>query len=247
MRGLPRQLAVVAATLYNLVLNGLAGAGLLFDVDTGAISDDLATGVTPAGPAFSIWGLIFFGTLVFAAWQARPSARGARYDALAVPFIAANVLNGTWQLVWLSRLFGPSVLVIFALLASLVWLYVRLDRLGMATVERWTLGVPVALWLAWITVAAPVNAAAWLYTLGWTDGTLWAPVLVGAVAAIGAALLSRTGDVAFAGVIVWAFAWIAVRHPAVPLRAVLLLGALAVVAATLVAVRRGRSPLPVTS
>ena len=247
MRGLPRQLAVVAATLYNLVINGLAGAGLLFGVDTGAISDDLATDVTPAGAAFSIWGLIFFGTLVFAVWQARPSARGPRYDALAAPFIAANVLNGTWQLVWLNRLFAPSVLVIFALLASLVWLYVRLDRLGMTTVERWTLGVPAALWLAWITVAAPVNATAWLYTLGWTDGTLWAPVLVGVVAAIGAALLARTGDVAFAGVILWAFAWIAVRHASVPLRVVLALGALTVVAATASAIRRGRSPLPVTS
>ena len=246
MRGLSRQIAVVAATLFNVTVNALAGAGLLFGVQTGSVSDAIRTAVTPAGTAFSIWGVIFAGSLLVAGWQARPAARGPRYDALGAPLVAANVLNGAWQFAWLNRLFGLSVLVIFAILTSLVWLYVRLDRLGMTRAERWALGVPTALFLAWLTVAAPVNVAAWLWTLGWTDGAVWGPVLLAAVSAIGAALLWRTGDVAFAAVLGWAFAWIAVAHDSLPLRLVLAGGALAVVASTALAVRRGLSPLPVT-
>ena len=247
MRGLTRQIAVVAAALYNVILNALAGAGVLFDTQTGAISDANPTAVTPAGAAFSIWSVIFFGTLVFAVWQARPSARSPRYDALAMPFIVANLLNGTWQLVWLNRFFSPSVFIIFGTLIALAWLYIRLDRMDMTTTERWTLGVPTALFLAWLTVAAPVNMAFWLNTLGWTNGALWGPILIAAVSAIGATLLSRTGDVTFAAVLLWAFAWIAVAHPsATTLRIVLALGGLAIVTATALAIRRGLSPLPVT-
>ncbi|MEO0556592.1 MAG: tryptophan-rich sensory protein [Bacteroidota bacterium] len=247
MRGRPRQHAVIAAALYKVILNALAGAGLLFDVQTGAVSDAVPTAVTPAGPAFSIWGLIFLGVLVFAGWQARPSARGPRYDALAMPFIVANLLCGTWQLVWLNQLFGASAFIIFGILIALVWLTLRLDRMEMTTVERWTLGVPTALFLAWLTVAAPVNLTLWLHTLGWTNGALWGPILIGVVSAIGAALLNRTGDVAFAGVLLWAFAWIAVKQSdAMPLLIVLTLGALAILAATALAIRRGLSPLPVT-
>ncbi|GAB5536045.1 MAG: tryptophan-rich sensory protein [Rubricoccaceae bacterium] len=247
MHGLSRQLAVLAAALYNVILNALAGAGLLFDTDTGAISDEFATGVTPAGPAFSIWSVIFLGVLVFAAWQARPAARGPRYDALAIPFITANLLCGTWQLIWLNRFFSASAFVLFGIVAALVWLTLRLDRMDMTTTERWTLGVPTSLFLAWVTVAAPVNLTLWFYTLGWTDGTLWAPALIGVVSLIGAALLNRTGDVAFAAVLLWAFAWIAVEQSeATPLLIVLALGGLAIIAATALAVRRGLSPLPVT-
>lgn len=247
MRGLSRQLAVIVAALYNVILNALAGAGVLFDVQTGAVSDATPTAVTPAGPAFSIWSVIFLGVLVFAAWQARPAARGPRYDALALPFIAANLLCGTWQLVWLNQIFSVSVVIIFGILIALVWLYLRLDRLDMTTVERWTLGVPTSLFLAWLTVAAPVNLTLWFYTLGWTDGTVWAPLLLGVVSLVGAALLNRTGDVAFASVLLWAFAWIAVEHSeATPLLVVLALGGLAMVTATALAIRRGLSPLPVT-
>ena len=247
MRGRPRQLAVVAAALYNVILNALAGAGLLFDTQTGAVSDEVATAITPAGTAFSIWGLIFLGTLVFAGWQARPAARGARYDALATPFILASVLNGTWQLFWLNRMLGISSILIFGILASLLWLYLRLDRMDMTLTERWTLGVPTSLFLAWLMAAAPLNLTLWLHTLGWTNGALWGPIVIATVAAIGATLLSRTGDVAFAAVLIWAFSWIAVAHPeSTPLLVVLALGGLTIVSATALAIRRGLSPLPVT-
>ncbi|MEM9998815.1 MAG: tryptophan-rich sensory protein [Bacteroidota bacterium] len=254
MSGLPRQLAVIAAALFAIVLNGLAGAGVLFDTNTGDVSNAIPTGVTPAGWAFAIWGVIFTGVLVFAAYQARPSARGARYDVLGVPFVSATVLTGLWQIPWLTGRLGLAAVVIVGILASLVWLYVRLDRMGMTTAERWLLGVPTSLFLAWLTVATPLNitvalAAAFGPDTALGGGAFWPPLLVAVVAAIGTVLLSRTGDVAFAGVLVWAFAAIYARNGAEAplLTGVLAVGVLGFMIAVGMALSRGRSPLPVAS
>lgn len=245
MHGIVRQWAVVLAALVNVGLNALAGAGLLFSTQTGAVSDAVPTAVTPAGWAFSIWTVIFVGVLVFAAWQARPSARGARYDAIGAPFVVANLLNGLWQIPWLTERFGIAAAVIVGILASLVWLYVRLDRMGLRRAERWTLGVPASLFLAWVTVAVPLNLAVWFRTLGWDPaGTFWPIVVVLAVAAVGSWLLARTGDVAVALVFLWAYAAIYAAHPdRATLVIALALGAVAFVTAAAVGARR-RSPFP---
>jgi len=246
MRGVPRQIAVVLAALVNVGLNALAGAGLLFDVQTGAVSDAAPTPITPAGWAFSIWSVIFLGVIVFAVWQALPAQRGPRYDRLGVPFVIANLLNGFWQIPWLTGRFGLAAVVIVGILASLAWLYVRLDALALRGIERWVLGVPAALWMAWLMVAAPLNLTIWLREgLGWDPaGTLWPVVLVLLVAAVGAWLLARTGDVAAARVFLWADAAIAVAHPDLAsLRIALAVGAVAFVASAALGARR-HGPFP---
>ena len=240
MHGAARQCAVVAAVAVNLVLNGLAGAGLLFGVQTGAVSDAAPTPITPAGWAFAIWSVIFLGLAVAAVWQALPAQRGARYDGLAVPFGLANLLNGLWQVPWLLGRFGLAALGIVGILAALVWSYVRLDRMRLQGVERWVLGVPVSLWMAWLSVAAPLNLTIWLRDLGWApDGLFWPVTLVLAVAAIGAWLLTRTADGAVAAVLLWAFTAIALNGTAGPgLQVTLAAAAVLVVAALVWGARR---------
>lgn len=245
MRGPSRQIAIVIAALFNVGLNALAGAGVLFDTQTGAISDANPTGVTPVSWAFSIWTVIFIGVLVFAAWQALPSQREARYDALGAPFVAANVLNGLWQIPWLNGLVVVSALVIVGILASLVWLYLRLDQMALRGIERWTLGVPVSLFLAWVTVATALNVTIALQELGWeAAGTFWPIVVVVLVATVGAWLLSQTGDVAAALVFLWAYAAIYAGHPDRATLVLVLVGcAVAFVVAVVVGARR-HSPFP---
>jgi hypothetical protein len=252
MSGIPRQVVVVVAALINIGVNALAGAGVLFGTTTGDVSNAVPTGVTPAGWAFSIWSVIFVGVLVFAGYQALPRARGARFDALAAPFILGNLLNALWQVPWLTRHFGLAAIVIVGILTSLAWLYVRLDGMGMSMIERWVLGIPISLFLAWLCVATALNITIALAAAGWEGSAIWPPLLVLVVAGIGSALLWRTGDVAFAAVLVWAFAAIyAANVPSLAdapaLAAALGLGALAFVVAVTSALGRGRSPLPVTT
>ena len=244
MRGPLRQIAVVLAATVNLVFNGLAGAGLLFGVQTGAVSDGVPTGVTPAGWAFAIWSVIFVGVAVFAVWQALPAQRGPRYDAVGAPFVLANLLNGFWQIPWLTERFGVAALVIVGILGSLVWLYVRLDALGLRGIERWTLGLPTSLFMAWLAVATPLNVTVWLRSTGWTtDALVWPVALVLVVGAVGAWLLWRTGDLAIALVLLWAFAAIAAANGEGALHIALGVAALAVVSAAVRGMVR-YSPLP---
>ena len=233
MRGLPRQIVVVLAVAVNLVLNGLAGAGLLFGVQTGAVSDGVPTGVTPAGWTFGIWTVIFLMLVVYAGFQALPARRGPRYDAPAVPFVIANLLTGLWQIPWLTRHFGLSLVVIAATLVSLIWLYVVHDRMQLRENEIWAMHIPGSYFLAWIAVATALNATILLVTLGVTGGeAVWAPVVVATLGAIGAWLLSKTGDTAVAAVLLWAFAGIYAAHRgALPTIVALALAAAAVVAA----------------
>ena len=233
-------LAVVA----NLALNGLAGAGLLFGVTTGSVSAGVPTGVTPAGWTFGIWTVIFLLLVVYAGFQALPSMRGPRYDAPAVPFALANVLNGLWQLPWLTGHFGLALAVIAGILGALVWLYVVHDRMRLRANEVWTMGLPGSYFLAWIAVATVLNAAIVLRSLGWAGPeAVWASLVVLGVAAGGAWLLSRTGDTAVAAVLLWAFAGIYAAHAAAPgMVLALAVSAAAVVAASVAgAIHRART------
>ena len=53
MHGRTRQALVVVAAAFNLVMNGLAGAGVLFGTTTGSASDAAPTPITPAGWALA--------------------------------------------------------------------------------------------------------------------------------------------------------------------------------------------------
>ena len=135
------------------------------------------------------------------------------------------MLNGLWKIPWLLERFGIAALVIAGILESLVCLYVVLDRMALGGVERWMLGVPASLWLAWLSVAAPLNWTVWLRSLRWTpDAVVWPVAVVLAVGAVGGWLLARTGDLGVALVLGWAFTAIALNGTAGPA----LQGALAV-------------------
>ena len=56
--------------------------------------------------------------LVTAVWQALPAQRDARYDRFALPFVVANLLNGFWQIPWLTGCFGIAAVVIIGILGS---------------------------------------------------------------------------------------------------------------------------------
>ncbi len=244
MTGRLRQTAVVLAAVFNVGFNALAGAGLLFGVETGAVSDAAPTPVTPAGWTFSIWSVIFAGLLVFAVWQARRHASGARYDAVALPFIVGNVLTALWQIPWLLGMTAVASVGLFAIVACVAWLYVRLDRMSLRGSERWALGVPTALWLAWVTAAAALNVAVAGAAAGIEAGPLVGAVVVVAVGAVGAWLVSRTADLAMTLVFLWAFAGIAAAQGAAEVHVALALAALLVVGALVYARRRGLSFWP---
>lgn len=219
MTGIRRQIILLVATALTLVINYLSTALPLFGNSNKEVSDSLPNAFTPAGLTFAVWGPIFLGLLVFSVYQALPGQRGPRLDRLAWPFLLANVLNVAWLLAFQSLNYGPSVLIMLALLVSLIVLYLRVRGLRPLGAEPLTLGLPVSLYLGWISVATIANVTAFLVSRGVTaslaglSAQVWSALLVVIAALIGVFFLVRFRDSAFAAVLLWAFYGVYVARP----------------------------------
>ena len=208
---------VPITTLATIVVNGLANALPIAGRLTGAISDSFPVLVTPAGYVFAIWGVIYLGLAGYAVWQSLPAqADNPRVRALVLPVSIGNVANLVWILLWHHLLIAASLLAMLVLLASLIATYLRLRaptrRRAPAPLSRgerlWARGT-FSVYLGWITVATVANVTIALYDAGWDGGfvpaQVWAAITLVVATALGAQMLRRYGDGAYASVLVWAF------------------------------------------
>jgi translocator protein len=223
----PWQWLVPITTLATITVNGLANALPIAGRETGAISDAYPVLITPAGYVFAIWGVIYLGLAGYAVWQALPAqANHPRARSLAVPVAVGNLANLGWILLWHHLWIGASLVVMLVLLGSLVVTYLRLRPApGTATArgelsrgERvWARGT-FSVYLGWITIATVANVTIALYDGGWRDGFLalpaqaWGVITLVVATALGARMLLRYRDLAYAAVLVWAFAGIVVAQ-----------------------------------
>lgn len=211
-----RRAAIVSACAAVMALGTLAGFGLLGtrveESSGGAFAAD-ATLVTPAGPAFSIWSLIYLGLLAYVVWQWRPSERADRIWWLAG---ASMLLNALWLGVTQAGWLWASVLVILTLALVLGLLVRRLgERAPASRVEAVVVDGTFGVYLGWVSVAAVANVAAVLVATGVDPGPVWSTTLavtVVAVAALLGAWFARKlgGRWAVAAAMAWALCWVAV-------------------------------------
>lgn len=207
----------IAALALCLAVNAAAVMLPLFGRDTGAISDGFDVRFKPAGYVFSIWGVIYLLLIAYAVYQALPAQRAnRRLAAIDRPFALSCAANALWLVLWHALLFPATIVMMAVLLGSLITIYRRLDarRADVGAAERWCVDTTFSVYLGWISVATLANATIVAADAGWDGGRVgaagWAIVLLAAGAGLAALLLNTRRDVAFAGVIVWAFVGIAV-------------------------------------
>lgn len=214
-----RQVTIIAALVATVVVNFLANRLPLNGQQTGEISDQFPIYITPAGYVFAIWVLIYLGLAGYALFQALPSQReNPRLQRIATPFVLSCAANCAWLFLWHYERFGITELAMLGLLLSLITIYNRLGRgPEVSRAERWLVNLPFSIYLGWITVATIVNTTVVLYNSGWNgfglDPQFWTALLLVIATVIGCTILLRRRDVAFALVLVWAFAGIALKHP----------------------------------
>jgi benzodiazapine receptor len=211
----------VAAFIVTILVNALASTAVLNNISTGSISDKYETLVTPAGYVFSIWSVIYILLFVFVAFQALSSQKGKPFqNQVGALFLLSCVFNIVWIFLWQYEYITLSVPLMFALLASLIAIYLRLN-IGKADVpmrEKLAVHLPFGVYLGWITIATIADVAAALVSLSWNgfgiSNETWA-ILVIIVALIIALLVTFTRrDVAYDLVIIWALVGIAVKQSA---------------------------------
>lgn len=201
------------------------------------VSAKYPTLLTPAGPAFSIWGVIFLSLLLYAGWQLLPGQRQLSLpDAVAKPLTLASIGIGAWVVVFAHELIAASAAVMLLILGATAVAYGRTRRRLFAEAAPRLAGVPFSLLLGWLSVAAVVNFTIAIRVLGWqtADGasiTLTLGLI--AVVVLLGLLMSRVfRDLVFPLVVAWALVWVWVAR----LREIPELGWAALIGATVVAI-----------
>ena len=208
----------ILAFILIVLIGNLAGSTtLLGGRNQAEISDANLTLITPAGYAFSIWGIIYILLGMFVIFQALPREKEKEYHGkIGWFFVLSSVFNIVWLFLWQFEYLVFSVILMFLLLASLILIYSRLD-IGKSEVglrEKLTVQLPFSTYLGWITIASIANVSVALVSLNW-DGygishETWATIIVIIALLISVLVLVTRKDIAYGLVIVWAFLGIAV-------------------------------------
>ncbi|GAA5529673.1 tryptophan-rich sensory protein [Herpetosiphon gulosus] len=216
--------ANVAAIIATIVVNALANILPINGLDTGTISDSFPVRFVPAGYVFSIWGLIYLGLSAFAIYQALPKqANNPAVAKIGWWFVASCGFNSAWIFAWHYLQFPLTIVLIVGLLVSLIMIYRQLSsiRAEASSADRWLIHTPFSIYLGWATVATIANATIALYDAGWRGGPLsdsvWTVILLAIGVCLAAFITLRQRDIAYNGVLLWAFIGIAVKQAAFPL------------------------------
>ena len=213
-----RRWGVVAIFLVTVFVNYASATFLFGDSDTGDVSDKYSTLFTPAGYAFSIWGLIYLALGVYVFHQAfRAAEDQLLYDQMA-PLLIVNLLaNSLWLPTFQYEYIALSVIFMLIILATLIQLQIILTKdTSLSPRERGWVRVPFSLYLGWISVATITNLAVFVKYSGWqipeASESTWV-IIMASVGALLAVIVARaTRDWLYPLVFVWAYGAIAVKQ-----------------------------------
>ena len=188
----------------------------------GGVSEYYENLFTPAGYAFSIWGLIYVALLIYCYFQLNRvfvSEKSVEFIHQTGPwFILANIANAAWVVAWLYENTLLSVILMFIILACLIKIILNTNM------ERWDAPPkiiaftwwPICFYAGWITVATIANVAAHLTNIGWRRWALseqqWTIIMLVVTVIINFLIVYRRNMREFALVGIWALVAIYVRQ-----------------------------------
>lgn len=227
------QWAHVAAFALAITMNALSTAGQasvpwLYPKSNSQITAERPTAFTPAGFAFSIWGLIYLFGAAFIIFQALPKNADWTRRTIGPWMIINLVSNAAWLPVFQNEVgdLWPSVAVIAGgILLPLCVLHVKLHRPAKFEAASWgeyvCLYPFVSVYMGWVTVATVANVCLALTPpltvvddlAGWSADR-WSVTLMCVAALLAAVTLATTRgrDFWYPLPIAWALAAIGVRQ-----------------------------------
>lgn len=192
------------------LFNFLTGTGKINNLSQADISAMFPTKITPAGFAFSIWGVIY--TLVLAAilWMVfkhKEKRISEVIHAVGWGFNISALANILWTVTFSYLKLPLSTILIFILLISLVMILKNLSKLY----SRLNIIFPLAfgMYAGWVMIATVVNIAASLVQVGW-DGlglseVMWANIILIVSIAIVFLVTYNTTNVIIPLPVAWAY------------------------------------------
>ena len=218
MKNISIKILVAVTYIAMVVMNFLANALPINNRGTGEISNAYPNLFTPAGHAFSIWGLIYLllGIYVIYQFVKKDQKTEEVIQKINPFFIATSLANISWIFAWHYDYIAISVAVMAVLLILLIKI-ADIIRLGnFTTIEKVSIWAPFSIYFGWITVASIANITVFLVSIGWNGFGLadfvWTSIILLVGALIGILRMNKDKNVAYGLVLVWAYSWILFKH-----------------------------------
>jgi hypothetical protein len=198
-----------------IAVNGAANALPINGLTTGAVSDLYPNLFTPAGFAFSIWGLIYLGLLAFLIRILMTSDTALLRKLF--PWFAINCLaNMAWIFAWHHLQVVISLALMLVLLMSLIKLTEQLRSCTRSSKETRFFNAVFEVYLGWITVATVANFTALLVSFNWNALGIseehWMLIILPVIVVIAIFMYSKHTTAVYLLPIIWAFYGIHVKH-----------------------------------
>lgn len=220
------QIANGVALVVTIVINYLSNTGVFNGNTMKTISDKYHNYFTPAGYAFSIWGLIYLGLLGFVVYTGRSLFKKSENDIskddfvekIGWWFVISCVANSVWVITWLYDFIGVSVILMIILLFSLVRIIINTRmELDFHPFKKYLfIFWPFAIYAGWITVALVADIAAWLTKINWNGWGIspvyWTIFMIIIAAVISLLMIFKRNLREYAFSPIWALVAIAVSN-----------------------------------
>lgn len=216
------QVLNILAFLVMVTVNYTATIGAINGNTMATVSAKFENLFTPAGYAFSIWGIIYLGLFCFVIFQVRNIFSDSNNSDVVKQvgwwFILSCAANVLWIFAWLNEFLGLSVIIMLVLLFSLVKIILHtrmeLDDEPLSTIAF--IWWPFSLYSGWITVATIANIAAWLTSENWSGFGIseitWTIIMIIVAGGINLLITWTRNMREFALVGAWALAAVAVNN-----------------------------------
>jgi len=206
-----RRWLVLAAAVFAVVI-AYAQMAMGWGQTPEEFSADSDATLRVAGYAFSIWGVIYLGLMIYAVRQALPQTGESRLiNQLGWPSLLAFLGIGWWIVASAFDWEWATIVLIFGSLLVLLVPMLREARtirtLGRFDRDRLTVIWPLGLLAGWLTVASPVNLLTVLTGNGDLPAALspelWAALAIAVVAIVTLGVAARLRVLSYPLPVAW--------------------------------------------
>lgn len=210
------------ALIATIAINYLSNSGMLNGETMASISAKYQTLFTPAGYAFSIWGIIYTGlggfVIYYGPLTKRTAAKEKVVSTIGWWFVVSCIANSMWVVAWLYDYTFLSILLMAIIFISLLKIIQKIKPESQSPnlKTRLFLQWPFHIYSGWISVALIANVTVLLKKVQWSgfgiSETTWTIVMIVIAALVHLFMFWKQKMPVFALVAVWALLAIAVAN-----------------------------------
>jgi len=216
------QILNIVVLIVTIGVNYLSNTGFFNNETMASISDKFQNLFTPAGYAFSIWGLIYLGlfgfVICYGPFTKNTEAKEKTVSNIGWWFVISCVANCLWIVAWLYEYTLLTIPIMILIFISLMKIILN-NKQTIETKDLQTavfLRLPFYIYSGWISVALIANVSAYLKKIGWSgfgfSETTWTIIMFAVATLVHLYMVWKRDMVSFALVAVWALVAIAVAN-----------------------------------